>query len=478
MALNITLLKTPYQLAFTGNPMPFVFAISPYRSIEKAQVIILQMRVLVEDSWQTDVFTEVHSQNIYPDNNGMVSVDIHTLIDPYLKWYTPRSTAAYGVVTEATEQRKRYKVSYLLQQNGFLVGATQESNVMIALKGGMSYENWQPVDFFNAIQDGQPLHFPTKNTITPSQPLFFWWLMPIQPLVCVPVAIVPVTLATGVVGSAYSQIITVRGTSPIALSNFSGPSWMSTPTFVANSSGNGGTITLTGTPDVAGTGETVSFTLSNCSGATVTFNQTMDVISSCVPVSIGSALLPDATVGVAYDQQIQLNGTAPFSIANITGMPSGMALTINGSVLEISGTASATASTTITATVTNPCGSANLSIALNVVNATPQFTNTTFVSSDASTDYETVQIAWQPNTTVVLTCDSYINNNGGTVKVNGSTCVQGSTFSIPIDGTGMSAAIAIYIDGNAANTNTAILAHFVITFNGSNSGSYQTSKVF
>lgn len=88
--------------------------------------------------------------------------------------------------------------------------------------------------------------------------------------VCTPVDFSTV-LPDGEVGVIYYWSVPISGTSPFILSSLIKPSWM-------NISVSGSNVIFSGTPDVEGTGIAVSFTLSNCSGASTTsFSDSIDV---------------------------------------------------------------------------------------------------------------------------------------------------------------------------------------------------------
>lgn len=99
---------------------------------------------------------------------------------------------------------------------------------------------------------------------------------------CIAVAIsgTPI-LPDGTVGTAYAYSFAVTGTAPFTLSSIVKPSWMT----IAVSGSN---INFSGTPDVAGTGETVSFTINNCSSDTVDFADTIDIADEVTPPSCES----------------------------------------------------------------------------------------------------------------------------------------------------------------------------------------------
>lgn len=174
--MNVTLIKKPYPLSYSGNAMPFVFAIAPYGANEKTQTILLQVRVLIEDSYGTNVFNEIYSQTFYPDDSGMISMDVHTLIHPYLEYGIPKMNLPYGKVKEAEAQRKRYKINWLLQLNGDVITDLTESPVLSAIKGGMSYAEWNPATAFS--NNNTAMHFAASGEMVGTdQEVFFWWRM-------------------------------------------------------------------------------------------------------------------------------------------------------------------------------------------------------------------------------------------------------------------------------------------------------------
>lgn len=79
----------------------------------------------------------------------------------------------------------------------------------------------------------------------------------------------------------------------------------------------------------------------------------------CVVVSVADFSLPDAHPDVAYNYSINLLGTAPFEIADIV-KPAWMTVALTGSVVSFSGTpADAAAAASVSATITNQCGTAS-----------------------------------------------------------------------------------------------------------------------
>ncbi len=162
--------------------MPFAFAIFPYSEAEKSQDIRLIIKVLIEKDYNTGTFTEVRGQTFYPDADGMISLDIHTIVDPYLSYFLPGLKLSKPVM--ANSQRKRYKITYLLTKDGENVGTIAESAMLHAIKGGMAYEQWHPSDFFKKIigQQKQSLRYNAPGEkVFADEIKYLYWLYNAQP---------------------------------------------------------------------------------------------------------------------------------------------------------------------------------------------------------------------------------------------------------------------------------------------------------
>lgn len=180
--MDLILLKKPYTISFTGNPIPFVFALTPYGDVEKTQDIRLQIRVLIEQVYNSNTFIEARSQTFYPNGDGRFELDIRSIIDPYLKFYLPRTD--FTTPVDAPDQHKRFKISYLLQVNNNIVGSVTETDIFNAIKGGLSYELWHPSDYFlqNFINAHKPLSFLTTEKVLMTEVRYLHWLVPVTSL--------------------------------------------------------------------------------------------------------------------------------------------------------------------------------------------------------------------------------------------------------------------------------------------------------
>lgn len=170
MALLVTPIKQPPGTAFSGNDLPYLFAFSPYGTLEKSQDIRLQVRILVEQVYGSGTFSEIRSQVFLPDDAGNIAFSVHSLIDPYLNYFAPRLSLAGP--TQASQQRKRYKIAYTAYRDGVILNS-DETAVKIAVKGGMSYGSG---NLFSTPEIAYPLHPVTsKRKVFAGDPFFFWW---------------------------------------------------------------------------------------------------------------------------------------------------------------------------------------------------------------------------------------------------------------------------------------------------------------
>jgi hypothetical protein len=177
--MEIILVKQPHEISFTGNAMPYSFSVFPYGSNERSQDIRLIVKVMVELAFNSGIFAEVKSQQFFPNDAGMVNFDVKTLVDPYLEYYTPRTTL--GRPVQALQQRKRYRIDYLLQKDGLPVGSFNSSDILFALKGGLAYDEWHPVLFFEQqiLANKMPLHFNSgREKYFAHDFKFLYWLYP------------------------------------------------------------------------------------------------------------------------------------------------------------------------------------------------------------------------------------------------------------------------------------------------------------
>jgi len=169
---------------------------------------------------------------------------------------------------------------------------------------------------------------------------------------CEGVEVADFTLDGASTGVAFSQTVLLTGSLNFTLANVVKPSWMTVQI-------DGYNLNFTGTPtdSDAGTGIPVSFDVSNDCGL-VSVSKTIDVTAvACVAVGIsGTPILPDGTVGVAYNYDFDLTGTAPFTLSSIT-KPTWMTISVVDSTIFFSGTPDASGSSVAVSFTINNCAS-------------------------------------------------------------------------------------------------------------------------
>ncbi len=178
MALELIIVKKPYEVCFSGNPVVYSFQFTPYTVIEQAQEIKIQVRIEKETAFNAP-FIEIYSKVFYPDYRGFAEVDIKTIVDAHLKFSTPKSNLNHAVL--ATQQYCRFRVVIVATKDGQLITTPVTSDPVTVLKGGLSYEKWNYINFFDlaVVAEKRPLHFFTdKEFIRPDEVKFLFWLYP------------------------------------------------------------------------------------------------------------------------------------------------------------------------------------------------------------------------------------------------------------------------------------------------------------
>lgn len=179
--MDVFILKEPAEISFTGNPMPYTISLSPYGSLEKSQDIRIVVNVQIEILLDSNAFSTAITEQFYPDDNGMVTFDVKTIIDAYLDYYTP--SPDLSIPMQAVNQRKRYKISYMVQKDGQPITTTRQSTVLMAIKGGMSFGDWHPSNFFNIVvlKQKKPLNFILdREQVRLDDRRYLFWLYPFE----------------------------------------------------------------------------------------------------------------------------------------------------------------------------------------------------------------------------------------------------------------------------------------------------------
>lgn len=191
--------------------------------------------------------------------------------------------------------------------------------------------------------------------------------------------------------------------------------------------------------------------------------------SGCIAVALPEYSLPDGEAGSAYNYSITLTGDQPFQLSDIT-KPTWMNIGISGNIISFTGTPLVSATGIAVSFTVSNCSdnnSADVSDTIDIAAAPPanaRYLSTVFVSGDALTDYETVQIKGEPGATVTVTVGNYANTNTGTLIFDSTLITTiGQTFTFLLDGSGLSAVISAHINGVSGHMGSIILGRFDIT---------------
>jgi len=137
-------------------------------------------------------------------------------------------------------------------------------------------------------------------------------------------ALVNTGIASGTVGSAYSQTFDVRGgVAPITFSTVG-----SLPTGLTMNSSNG---TISGTPSTSGS-SAVTVQVTDSTGDTLSRNYTLDIYDVQIT---NPNVIPYATYGQAYNYTFTVSPSGPYQWSTASNLPTG--LTLNASTGALSG---------------------------------------------------------------------------------------------------------------------------------------------
>jgi hypothetical protein len=249
-----------------------------------------------------------------------------------------------------------------------------------------------------------------------------------------PLSVTTTSLASGTVGSAYSQALAAAGgTTPYTWSLTAGtlPAGLT-----LNSNG-----TISGTPTTAAT-STFTVQVRDSAQATATSQLSIQISPATAPLAITTTSLPNGSLGTAYSQTFAATGgTSPYTWTVVSGtLPAGLTLNQNGT---LSGTPTTAGTSTFTVQVRDAAQRVAASGFSIQITGTTAVNNATFQSQSLPTvmiigQSYSVTIAmnntgtttWSPGTYKLGSQNPQDNTTWGTNRATLSSSVAPGSLAI------------------------------------------------
>lgn len=188
-----------------------------------------------------------------------------------------------------------------------------------------------------------------------------------------------------------------------------------------------------------------------------------DISDFCAAPTLQSAFeIPDANAMLEYNASFTLVGTAPFNVSSVTA-PSWLNVSVSDNFLMLSGTPGlidVVSGAQVSVTINNNCGTNTYTGSINVIVEDTFFARTRAPIGTRTHSIYILNINGTPGVIVAIKLIDLINNNGGTLYVNGIGAAINDTWIVTIDATG-AAILDVDIRGNVIQ-GTSIYAKFVI----------------
>lgn len=178
MNYHIDLYKHPNTHNFSKNPIPFGFNISPFGEtnvVARQRIYVTLLFSFVMDNPQ---FEELWSGAVGPDKDGIAMLDISSILDAKLKFYTPNTNLLK--FHKCTEQCGVFKLRYYLADNNNYLSQVRTSSLYHVYKGGVAKEDFDnDATYLNEtlITDRAPLHFyHSEETVRITEPKWLYFI--------------------------------------------------------------------------------------------------------------------------------------------------------------------------------------------------------------------------------------------------------------------------------------------------------------
>lgn len=121
----------------SGNAIEFEVAISPYNYATQKETTFLIITISQEIIPNSDVYTEIKSTKVYPDDFGLLGINVSSIVDAYLNYFTP-PVDLDCLMALPDGQCRRFSVKFSLFNTTLLL--TENTKIITAIKAGTSYQ--------------------------------------------------------------------------------------------------------------------------------------------------------------------------------------------------------------------------------------------------------------------------------------------------------------------------------------------------
>ncbi|HVZ95406.1 MAG TPA: hypothetical protein VG847_00920, partial [Chitinophagaceae bacterium] len=495
-----TLIKSPYTISLEGNPIAFTFAITPYRAgVEALKDYKIIARLEVEEEFNSNSFSPIKESLIYPESNGCATITVQNILKSFSSHELPRFDQA--IIMPLTEPCKRYRIAYRLLIGTALVdGSVQTSNSFYVLKGGLTYQQWDPKKFFTEklATDKTFLRFPSPKEFT--YPDEYKWLSWIS------------STDQNSIQTYYVQFGYSDGTTSdlISLQTIQALPWQPLRAAAGYNQLNLASLaeasktviwyqlSVQSSRAIAWRAKASSAYCLQADSANTGYQgwTTLEEYYLDDNTAVDPAVTKDnVDTDPDYVAPIINTDACPVTITRTTGWraQASSAYCVTNDLGNLTGYQ---AWTTLEEYYTDDNTPVDPAVTKDNVDSDPDYVapveNTTACalgarfgspsggSGDALNYSETDNLLGPAAATVTIKLDSLINSNGGTFKVNGSAMFENDTWNVILDGSG-NGSFTIAING-VTHAGSAIAAHFTIISVSSGSvgspKSYSVSKTF
>lgn len=176
---QLSILESPPNITFSRNPIIFKFKINPFTQANINNRLRVQVELYMESSGYTGDYKHVWTGFAFPNAQGFAEIDLQSVIDPQLTFFTP--PLKYAQLFKCTGQYTGFYIRYFLIDNVDTATTPVSTTATTVAKGGISKEQFQGNSFFtdNIITNKQALHWDNApNKIRPTEHKWLYFMLP------------------------------------------------------------------------------------------------------------------------------------------------------------------------------------------------------------------------------------------------------------------------------------------------------------